>query len=130
VHEADVIGWATALAGPDNLRFDVPAILLEQGARRHIFSAIATGDLDVIRSVAEENPEALDRRMSRFEHCETPLHFAIRLQRYDSLTLLIDLGADLDARDLSGRTALDAAMMKGDKESGKRALRRAESQTG
>jgi ankyrin repeat protein/uncharacterized glyoxalase superfamily protein PhnB len=122
VHEADVIGWATALAAPNSLRFDVLAILLDHGARHHIFSAVATGDPGVIRSVAEDNPEALDRRMSRFEQGETPLHFAIRLQRYDILTLLIDLGADLDARDLSGRTALDAAMMKGDREAMRRLL--------
>jgi ankyrin repeat protein len=120
VHEADVIGWATALAAPNNLRLDVVPILLEHGARHHIFSAIATGDLGIIRSVAEENPEALDRRMSRFEHGDTALHFAIRLQRHDILTLLIDLGADLDARDVSGRTALDAAMMKGDQEATRR----------
>jgi ankyrin repeat protein len=120
VHEADVIGWATVLGAPNNLRLEVVPLLLEHGARHHIFSAIATGDPGVIRSVAEDNPDALDRRMSRFERGETPLHFAIRLQRYDILDLLIDLGADLEARDLSGRTALEAAMTTGDKEATRR----------
>ena len=101
VHEADVIGWATAIAGPNDIRGDVVPLLLERGARHHIFSAMAIGDLDLIRRLAEENPEALDRRMSRFEHGQSPLHFAITRQRHDMLDLLIELGADLEARDLS-----------------------------
>jgi ankyrin repeat protein len=116
VHESDVIGWATALVGPNDVPSNVGSLLLERGARHHIFSAIATGDLNLIRSLVEDNPEALDRRMSRFEHGQTPLHFAISRQRHDILDLLIELGADLEARDLSGRTALEAAMMRGDKE--------------
>jgi ankyrin repeat protein len=58
--------------------------------------------------------------MSRFEHGQTPLHFAISRRRHDILDLLIELGADLEARDLSGRTALEAAMMGGDKEATQR----------
>ena len=58
--------------------------------------------------------------MSRFEHGQTPLHSAISRQRHDILDLLIELGADLEARDLSGRTALEAAIMRGDKEAMRR----------
>ncbi len=122
VHESEVIGWATALGGPNDVRWNVLPVLLERAARHHIFSAIATGDLDLIRGLAEDNPEALDRRMSRFEHGQTPLHFAISRQRHDILDLLIELGADLEARDLSGRTALEAAMMRGDKEAMRRLI--------
>src|SRR6185436_4366211 len=110
VHEADVIGWASSmLTRPADLHADVLGLLLERGARHHLFSAMATGDLDLIRRVVEDNPDALDRRMSRFEHGQTPLHFAIGRQRDDILDVLIELGADLEARDLSGRTALEAA---------------------
>src|SRR5262245_54106477 len=80
VHELDTIGWATFFHGPDRARGDNPevvALLLERGARHHIFSAMSIGDLDVIRSVAEENPATLDRRMSPFEQGQTPLHFAM-----------------------------------------------------
>jgi ankyrin repeat protein len=115
VHEAEVIGWATVIGPPSDARPGVVPILLQHGARHHIFSAIAVGDLDLIRELAEENPEALDRRMSRFEHGQTALHFAITRQRHDILDLLIELGAELEGRDLSGRTALEAAMMRGDK---------------
>ena len=112
VHEAEVIGWATVIGPPNDTRSGVVPILLERGARHHIFSAIAMGDLDLIREVAEENPEALDRRMSRFEHGQTALHFAITRQRHDILDLLIELGADLEAarpvRSDSARSRHDA----------------------
>ena len=97
-------------------RRDLVSLLLERGARHHIFSAMSVGDLDLIRSVVEQNPEALDRRMSRFEHGQTPLHFAMDRKRYDILDLLIELGADLEAEDMSGQTALAVAMLRGDRE--------------
>ena len=101
VHDGDVIGWAT-LGQRNNLHREVVALLLERGARHHIFSAIALGDLDLIRRLVEDNPEALNRRRSRFEQRQTALHFAISRQRYDILNLLIELGADLEAEDMHG----------------------------
>ena len=73
-----------------------------------------------IRKVVEENPEALRRHMSRFEHQLTPLHFAISRKRYDILDLLIELGADLEAEDRNGQTALAVAMLRGDREAMRR----------
>jgi ankyrin repeat protein len=116
VHELDVIGWATVFSAPGHDPREVVSLLLERGARHHIFSAIAVGDLDLIRGLVTENPKALDRRMSRFEHGQTPLHFAISQNRYDILDLLIELGADLDGRDISGNTAFEVAMLRGDEE--------------
>jgi ankyrin repeat protein len=123
VHELDVIGWATFDPAPgddatqmDVARRDLVSLLLERGASHHIFSAMSVGDLDLIQKVVEQNPEALDRRMSRFEHGQTPLHFAMNQKRYDILDLLIALGADLEAEDMSGQPALAAAMLRGDRE--------------
>jgi uncharacterized glyoxalase superfamily protein PhnB len=116
LHEAEVIGWATALGSPADVRWEVLPLLLERGARHHIFSAIAVGDPDLVRKLVEQDPRALDRRMSRFEHGQTPLHFAIRRNRYDILDLLIELGADLEAEDQNGQTALAASMLRGDRE--------------
>jgi ankyrin repeat protein len=116
LHEADVIGWPTMIPRRDAIPSAVVSLLLERGARHHIFSALAMGDPDLVRHVVEENPAALERRTSRFEHGQTPLHFAVNRHRYDLLDVLIELGADLEARDLSGRTALEAAMMYGDQE--------------
>ena len=123
VHALDVIGWATFYREPsdDQMQMDASrrglvALLVERGARHHIFSAMSVGDLDLIRTLVEQNPELLDRRMSRFERGLTPLHFAMNRKRYDILDLLIELGADLEAEDMSGQTALAVAMLRGDRE--------------
>ena len=123
LHELDAIGWATFFhpyGGAPGDQPEVAALLVERGARHHIFSAIALGDLDLIRRVAAENPDALRRRMSRFEQGLTPLHFAMNRKRYDILDLLIQLGADLEAEDHSGQTALAVAMLRGDREAMRR----------
>ena len=120
-HELEVIGWATGWDGCDDAAHRAIAdFLVSRGARHHIFSAIAVGDLDLIQKLVEENPEALDRRMSRFEQGQTPLHFAISRKRYDILDLLIELGADLEAEDRNGQTALAVAMLRGDREAMRR----------
>jgi ankyrin repeat protein/uncharacterized glyoxalase superfamily protein PhnB len=123
VHELDVIGWATLYRAPgddpaqmDAARRELVSLLLERGARHHIFSAISVGELALIRELAEQDPDALDRRLSRFEHGLTPLHFAISRKRYDIVELLIELGADLEAQDMSGQTVLAVAMLRGDRE--------------
>jgi uncharacterized glyoxalase superfamily protein PhnB len=122
VHDLDVIGWATFYHQPGEPPPELPAsrravvaLLLERGARHHIFSALSTGDLGVIKTLVDQNPEALDRRMSRFEHGLTPLHFAIERKRHDILELLIALGADLEAEDRRGHTAMVFAMLRGDR---------------
>lgn len=112
VHETDAIGWATTFEHPAA----VVALLLERGARHNIWSAITLGDLALIRQVVEENPHALDRQRSRFEKGGTALHEAIERKRQDILDLLIDLGADVEARDMLGRTPLAMAMLHGDRE--------------
>ena len=88
----------------------------ERGARHHIFSAIALGDLDRIRAVVNEVRKALERRQSRFEHKRTPLHFAVERGRANVLDLLIALGGDVEAVDMHGQTALAFAMIRGDRE--------------
>lgn len=121
VHEQDVIGWATYFASDNGEAApSVVALLLERGAHHHIFSVISLGDLDAIRQLVVDDPKALDRRMSRFEHGLTPLHFAMSRKRYDILELLIELGADLEAKDGSGQTALAVAMLRGDEEAMRR----------
>jgi ankyrin repeat protein len=118
-HVLDVIGWATFYHAPAHAsrgNTDVVSLLLRRGARHHIFSAISVGDLHLIQKLVEQNPEALDRHMSRFEQGQTPLHFAMSRNRYDILDLLIGLGADLEAEDKNGHTPLAAAMLRGDRE--------------
>ena len=116
VHGLDTIGWACVYreAGDDPL--PVANLLVERGARHHVFSAIALGDPNLLRKLVEQDPKSLERRMSQFENGQTPLQFAISLRRYDILDLLISLGADIEAEDSSGNTPLVSAMMRGDRE--------------
>jgi len=116
VHELDLIGWAAVYVEPGDDSSRVVSLLVERGARHHIFSAISLGDRALIRKLVEENPETLRRRMSRFEDRQTALHFAVQRTRYDIVNLLIELGADLEAEDAHGHTALAVAMMRGDQE--------------
>jgi ankyrin repeat protein/catechol 2,3-dioxygenase-like lactoylglutathione lyase family enzyme len=127
VHELGVIGWATVFRPPvddpaalDPRRRALVASLLDRGAAHHIFSAMSLGDLSLIQAVVEQNPDALDRRLSRFEQGQTPLHFAINRKRGDILDLLIALGADLEATDARGQTALALAILRGDREAARR----------
>lgn len=125
LHLLDTIGWATCFA---DARHDVVDLLVRHGARHHVFSAIATGDPGLVRRTVEADPRTLERRMSRYEGELTPLHYTIAPpdgliggrfrtgEHYRTLRVLIDLGADVDATDGKGRTPLDAAMLRGDRE--------------
>jgi hypothetical protein len=122
VHETGVIGWLTCFPPSGRIPPDALALLLERGARHHIFSAIAVGDLALVRSVIEGQPEELDRRLSRLDHGQTPLHFSIARKRLDILDLLIELGADVDAVDTNGQTAVEYATLRGDRDAAARLL--------
>jgi hypothetical protein len=109
-----VIGWATFHPQQGEIPRDVVSLLLERGARHHIFSAIAAGDVDVIRTWIEQQPEGLDQRLPPRYQGQTPLHYAITRNRPDILDLLIEMGADLDAPDGNGQTALEYALLRHD----------------
>jgi ankyrin repeat protein len=124
-HGLDVIGWATYFRDPGRPVGDKPEVatlLVERGARHHIFSAVSLGDLNLIRTVVAQDPATLRRKMSRFEEEQTPLHFAMSIARYDVLDLLIELGADLEASDKHGHSPLETAMLRGDQEAVRRLL--------
>ena len=119
-HAGDVIGWGTFFTEPGKDIRAVADFLVSRGARHNMFSAISIGDLDVIREVVEDNPAALDSRLSRFEHGMTPLQLAVVKKRDDILALLIDLGADLEAEDIHGQTALSGALTLGNRGAARR----------
>jgi ankyrin repeat protein len=122
LHETGVIGFTTALRPETEDRTEMVRLLVDRGAQHHIFSAIGIGDLDLIQKIVEQNPDALDRHMSKFEQGQTPIHFAMSRKRYDIMDLLIELGADLEAEDKNGNTALAVAMVKNDREAMTRLL--------
>jgi ankyrin repeat protein len=115
VHQADVIGWA-ALWAPHESREEVVRVLVQHGARHHVFSALALGNADLVREVVEANPGELDRRMSKFEHGQTPLHFALSNRRYDLMTLLLEFEPDLEAMDGHRNTVLQTATLRNDRQ--------------
>jgi hypothetical protein len=124
-HALDVIGWAACFAEP---RRDVVALLLAHGATHHVFSSIALADHDALRRLAADDPDALRRRLSPSEQNQTSLHYCIAPpdglvggmfrtgEHYRTLALLIELGADLEARDAKDRMPLEVAMLRDDRE--------------
>jgi ankyrin repeat protein len=105
-HRLNVIGWATCL---QQTRPDIADYLLERGAPLTLWSAIALGRLDDIRRILTSDPSLLQAQMSRNEHRRTPLHHAAARNQPDAVKLLIACGADINARDLTGATALTTA---------------------
>jgi ankyrin repeat protein/uncharacterized glyoxalase superfamily protein PhnB len=126
MHMLDVIGWATLYREPGDDPTQMPASRQDRpaAARARRASPHLLGDLyrrsGSDTGLVEQNPELLDRRLSRFEHGMTPLHFAISREHYDILDLLIELGVDLEAGDGSRQTALAVAMLRGDQEAMRR----------
>ncbi|HEY8166532.1 MAG TPA: ankyrin repeat domain-containing protein [Gemmatimonadaceae bacterium] len=102
-HELDVIGWASCWDGcDDDAHHAVVRFLISRGAHHHIFSAIAMNLGDEIRRIVAADSSALSRRMSRNENHQLPLHFAVRMNRPEMVSLLLDLGADPTATDGAG----------------------------
>ena len=105
-HHLEVLGWATCLG---RIREDVAEYLLRACARLNIWSAIALDRADDVRAFVRSVPSMPAARMSRNEHGRTPLHHAAAMNRPAMVRLLLELGADVHARDDVGRTALTVA---------------------
>jgi ankyrin repeat protein len=105
-HQLEVIGWATCWHEcDDEAHRAVAELLIDRGARHHIFSAIAMNLADEVHRIVAADPSALTTKMSRNENHQLPLHFAVRMDRPRMVALLIELGADPLATDGSGYPA-------------------------
>jgi ankyrin repeat protein len=105
-HQVGVLGWATCLS---RVREDVAAYLLAHGARLDLWSAIALDRDADVRAFVARDPSLVRARMSRNEHDRSPLHHAAAKNRPRMVRLLLDLGADPNASDSVGMTALTTA---------------------
>jgi len=104
-HAGGVIGWATCWDGcDDDAHRAVVEFLVSRGARHHIFSAIAMNLADEVSRIVAEDPAALNQRQSRNENHQTPLQFAVRMNRPAMVRLLLERGADPLAVDGTGMT--------------------------
>ena len=105
-HQLGVLGWATSFR---RAREDVAEYLLAHGAELDFWSAVALDRVDDVERLVAGDRSLLTARMSRNEHHRTPLHQAAALNRPRMVRLLLDLGADAQATDDTGATALTAA---------------------
>jgi ankyrin repeat protein len=105
-HQLEVIGWATCWDGCDDDEHRAVAdFLVSRGAKHHIFSAMALNMADEVRNIVARDPSSLNKRMSRNESHQLPLHFVVRKNLRDMVELLVELGADPIGVDDSGFTA-------------------------
>ena len=103
-----VLGWATCLS---RLREDVAGYLLAHGATLNLWCAIALNRADEVRRFIDGDRALLAARMSRNQRFRTPLHHAAAKNRPAMVRLLLDLGANVNATDATGATALTTAAM-------------------
>jgi ankyrin repeat protein len=106
------LGWATVVSWAPDRHRDRPhtaADLLARGARHDLFTAVATGQADVVRSLVAADPYAVYRRLGFVGDNQTALHVAVRLRRPDMVRLLVDHGADVHATTADGQTPLALA---------------------
>ena len=113
-HELEVIGWATCWDGCDDAAHRAVAeFLISRGARHHIFSSVAMNLADEVRRIVAADASGLNRRMSRNENNQTPLQFAVRMNRPEMVALLLELGADPLAVDGGGQPVASYAAANG-----------------
>jgi len=72
--------------------------------KRALSRAIREGDLDAIRGLHREDPEIVDAGDS---HGNRPLGVAVEFARLDAFELLLELGADVLAKNHGGASELD-----------------------
>jgi ankyrin repeat protein len=122
-HELGVMGWATAWDYVTASR-EVVDYLTAHGARHNIFSAVAMGEVNVIGELVSRSGADLEKRMDLTNRRRRPLHLAVVKKQPASLRTLLDLGANIEALDEAGFTALDQAALGGETESAQILLKR------
>lgn len=117
------LGWATAVTWAPAFHEDKPATaayLREKGALVDAFVAVMTGAGEALRVMAGAHPEALETKLAFVGRGMRPLHYAVFRRRIEMTRLLLDLGADANARNDWGMTPLALAVAGGDEEAADR----------
>jgi ankyrin repeat protein len=105
-HGVGVLGWATCFV---DVRHEVASYLLDHGAKLDLWTAISLDRADELRAMVAADRALLSARMTRNQHRCTPLHHAVRKNSPRIVEALLELGADPNARDATGSTALTTA---------------------
>ncbi|MGH7676957.1 MAG: ankyrin repeat domain-containing protein [Gemmatimonadaceae bacterium] len=109
MHELNTLGWA--ICWDYVHQKEVADYLLAHGAQHTIHTAVALGDVEVIREIAGRSPADVDTPMDKTNRRRRPLHLAVIKKQPGALKALLDAGADVDTRDASGLTPLDQAAL-------------------
>lgn len=109
MHELNALGWAICW---DYVHQKAVAdYLLAHGAQHTIHTAVALGDVEVIREIARRSPADIEKPMDQTNRRRRPLHLAVVKKQLGALQALIEAGADVNAQDASGLTPLDQAAL-------------------
>jgi Ankyrin repeats (3 copies)/Glyoxalase/Bleomycin resistance protein/Dioxygenase superfamily/Ankyrin repeats (many copies) len=105
-HGVGLIGWAVFFSKP---RLEAARFLMNRGAQPNIFTAVALNRADIVRKIVKATPGSLSARLTATEHARTALHVAVARNLPKMAKLLVELGADVAARDSEGKTPLNLA---------------------
>jgi len=111
------LGWASVVTWAPPFHEDKPATaahLLGAGAELDPFTAVALGRGEDLRQLVLTDASILSRRLGFVAAEMQPLHVAVARRVGPMVSLLLDLGADIEGRTALGMTPLALALEDGD----------------
>ena len=106
-------------------RMKIVRLLLDNGAEVNaraehggtaLQSAAALENEEIVRLLLEKGASPNGITTSSSVNCDTPLHVAARTGNFTIVSLMLETGADIQARDKNGDTPLDIAISKKDED--------------
>jgi ankyrin repeat protein len=111
------LGWAAVVTWAPPFHDDKPgtaALLVDAGAQLDGFTAVALGRGEDLRQLAAADGDILKQRLGFVAAEMQPLHVAVARRVGPMVSLLLELGADLEARTRLGMTPLALALEEDD----------------